>query len=168
MTAELITQYLTHYGVIAIFIIVFLEYLNLPGFPAGIILPAAGILAAKGGINLVTTLLLTILAGLLGSWMLYGLGFLGGRAFIKWCEKKLPKKVPLLNQAIDFVRQKGYWGLTIAKLLPTVRTLISVPAGMLQMNFLGYTVFSAIGIAVWNLVFVGAGYLLGDVVFSLF
>ena len=48
MTIELITQYFTRYGWIAIFVIVLLEYLNLPGFPAGVIMPLAGIFAAKG------------------------------------------------------------------------------------------------------------------------
>ena len=50
MTMEVISQYFTNYGAIAIFVIVFLEYLNLPGFPAGVIMPLAGIWAAQGKI----------------------------------------------------------------------------------------------------------------------
>ena len=46
-----LTYYFTRYGAIAIFVIVFLEYLNLPGFPAGIIMPLSGIMAAKGNIH---------------------------------------------------------------------------------------------------------------------
>ena len=48
MDLSTITLYFTRYGAIAIFVIVFLEYLNLPGFPAGIIMPLSGIMAARG------------------------------------------------------------------------------------------------------------------------
>ena len=51
MDLAALTLYFTKYGAIAIFIIVFLEYLNLPGFPAGIIMPLAGIMAARGNIH---------------------------------------------------------------------------------------------------------------------
>ena len=54
----------------------------------------------------------------------------------------------------------------IGKLIPVVRTLISIPAGVLKFDFAKYTVSSAIGVFLWNLVFVGAGYLLGDAVFA--
>ena len=53
----------------------------------------------------------------------------------------------------------------MGKLIPVMRTLISIPAGVLKLNFWKYTVSSALGVAVWNLVFVGAGYFLGDAVF---
>ena len=53
-----------------------------------------------------------------------------------------------------------------SKLIPMVRTLISIPAGVLKINFMKYTVSSALGVFVWNLVFVGAGYFLGDAVFN--
>lgn len=47
-----------------------------------------------------------------------------------------------------------------------IRTLISIPAGVAKMNLAKYTVSSALGIFVWNLFFVGAGYFLGDAVIS--
>ena len=75
MTVETITGYFASYGGIAIFIIVLLEYMNLPGFPAGVIMPLAGIWAAKGNINFFLALLITIAAGLTGSLILYFLGY---------------------------------------------------------------------------------------------
>ena len=80
MTVETITGYFTSYGGIAIFIIVLLEYMNLPGFPAGVIMPLAGIWAAKGNINFFLALLITIAAGLTGSLILYFLEI--GRAHV--------------------------------------------------------------------------------------
>ena len=64
MTIEIVMQYFTRYGAVAIFVIVLLEYLNLPGFPAGIIMPMAGIWAAKGNINFAAALVITVAAGL--------------------------------------------------------------------------------------------------------
>lgn len=48
MSLEIFIDYFTQYGAIAIFVVVFLEYLNLPGFPAGVIMPLAGVWAAHG------------------------------------------------------------------------------------------------------------------------
>lgn len=162
-----VTEYLMRYGAIAVFIIVFLEYLNLPGFPAGIIMPVAGICAAQGRLGFGLTLLLSVAAGLLGSWLLYLLGRLGGAAFLGWFQRKFPKQAPVLDKTMDRIRQKGYVGVFVAKLIPAVRTIISIPAGVLHMNFAGYTFFSTMGITLWNLALIGAGYLMGDTVFQL-
>ena len=51
MDLEFFMNLMTDYGPVAIFVIVFLEYLNLPGFPAGVIMPLAGIWASRGGLN---------------------------------------------------------------------------------------------------------------------
>jgi membrane protein DedA with SNARE-associated domain len=167
MDVTTVTAYLTQYGAIAVFLIVLLEYLNLPGFPAGIIMPVAGICAAQGGISFGLTLLLSVVAGLLGSWALYLLGRLGGTVFLAWFRKTFPKQSPFLDKTMDRVRGKGYMGVFLAKLIPAVRTIISIPAGVLQMNFGGYTLFSLLGITLWNLTFIGAGYLFGDAIFTL-
>ena len=83
MTLETISFYFSQYGLIAIFIIVLLEYLNLPGFPAGVIMPLAGVFAANGRINFLIALLVSVAAGLVGSWILYFLGLKGGEIFLK-------------------------------------------------------------------------------------
>lgn len=168
MDLAMLTEYFTRYGLIAIFIIVLLEYLNLPGFPAGIIMPLAGVMASRGQINFILALIVTVAAGLIGSWMLYFLGLKGGEVFLKFYVKKFPKQKAALEKNIEWLRGKGCIGVFVAKLLPMIRTLISIPAGVLKMNFLKYTISSALGIFIWNLVFVGAGYLCGDAVFSLF
>ncbi len=82
MTAEIIMNYFARYGGIAIFVIVLLEYLNLPGFPAGVIMPLAGIWAAKGQILFPVAILITVAAGLMGSLILYFVGYKIGRAHV--------------------------------------------------------------------------------------
>lgn len=168
MGLDTITFYFTQYGALAIFIIVLLEYMNLPGFPAGIIMPLSGVWAAKGNINFVLVMLITLAAGVVGSWILYFLGRTGGSILLDKYVKKFPKHKEAIDRNFEMIRQKGCYGIFISKLIPMVRTIISIPAGVLKINFLKYTVSSALGVFVWNLVFVGAGYFLGDAVFTYF
>ena len=167
MNIQELTQYFTQYGTIFVFVIVLLEYMNMPGFPAGVIMPLAGIWAARGNISFLAVMLLSVAAGLVGSWILYFLGRLGGQPFFRFYIKKFPKQKNLIEKNLKVLREKGAGGVFIAKLVPMVRTLISIPAGMISMNFMKYTVSSLLGVFVWNLVFVGAGYFLGDSVWNL-
>ena len=168
MTVELVMQYFARYGGIAIFVIALLEYLNLPGFPAGIIMPMAGIWAAKGNIHFIPALIITVAAGLTGSLILYWLGYKGGERFLEKYLNKFPRQRPVIEQKLAWVREKGSVGIFLSKLIPMIRTLISIPAGVSKMNLLTYTVSSTLGICVWNLFFVGAGYFLGDMVLGYF
>lgn len=168
MEIETLTFYFTKYGTIAIFVVVFLEYLNLPGFPAGIIMPLSGVMAAQGNIPFAWVMVITVAAGLLGSLMLYGLGRKGGEVFLNAYIKRFPKQKESLEKVLDWIRKKGSLGVFLGKLLPMVRTLISIPAGVIKMDMTKYIFSSTCGIFIWNFVFVGAGYVLGDQVFKIF
>lgn len=164
MDINTLTEYFSQYGVFIVFIVVFLEYLNLPGFPAGIIMPLAGVWASNNGTSLITIIIISVAAGLLGSWALYFVGRLGGDFLIGKYLKKFPKHEIALNKNFDIIRNKGNIGIFISKLIPMARTLISIPAGVLKIDFGKYTLYSALGILVWNFVFIGAGYIFGDTV----
>ncbi len=167
MEIQELTAYFAQYGPVFVFVIVFLEYLNLPGFPSGVILPLAGIWASRGEVGILTVVLLSVTAGLMGSWVLYFLGRKGGETFLGLYIKHFPKQKDLIYQKMEELRRKGAVGVFAAKLIPVARTFISIPAGMIAMNFGTYTVSSLLGVFVWNLLFIGAGYLLGDSVFTL-
>ena len=166
MDVQTLLGYFQQYGAIFIFAVVFLEYLNLPGFPAGVILPLSGLMASLGRIGILVAIIVTVFAGLLGSWALYGLGRAGGHVFLNWFYKKFPKKKDTIDKYINFVQSKGFWGIFIAKLIPMIRTLVSIPAGAMKMGFLKYTVSSTLGILVWNTVFIAIGYFAGESIFS--
>ena len=157
MSIQELTLYFTQYGAFFVFLIVLLEYLNLPGFPAGVIMPLAGIWASRGQIHFLVVLLLSVAAGLRR---------LGGEPFFRFYVKKFPKQKELIEKNLEFIRSKGGYGVFISKLIPMVRTLISIPAGMVSLNFGTYTVSSLLGVFTWNLVFVGAGYFFGDAVWN--
>ena len=101
MSVQVLTQYFTQYGAIFVFVIVLLEYMNLPGFPAGVIMPLAGIWAAKGAISFPMVMLLSVAAGLLGSWILYFLGRLGGDAFFRFYARKFPGQKELIEKNLE-------------------------------------------------------------------
>ena len=162
MNIQTLTQYFLEYGAFFIYLIVLLEYLNLPGFPAGVIMPLAGIWASQGEISFFMVMILTVAAGLTGSWALYFLGRAGGEKVLGFYFRKFPKQKPVIEGKIEMLWEKGCIGVFVSKLLPMVRTLISIPAGMVKMDFIKYTISSTLGIFLWNLVFVGAGYFFGE------
>ncbi len=168
MDLSLITYYFTRYGAIAIFVIVFLEYLNLPGFPAGVIMPLSGIMAARGNINFFWVMAVTLAAGLAGSLVLYVLGRKGGELFLNAYTRKFPKQKETLEKNLEWIRRKGCIGVFLGKLIPMIRTIVSIPAGVIKMNLTKYVLSSACGILVWNFVFVGAGYVMGEKIFQIF
>ena len=128
----------------------------------------AGLWAARGEISFPVVMLLTVAAGLTGSWALYLLGRYGGGKVLGFYFKKFPKHQPVIEEKMEFLRRKGCAGVFVSKLLPMVRTLISIPAGMVKMNFTKYTFSSLGGIFLWNLAFVGAGYFFGDAAVGFF
>ena len=167
MDVQMLTQYFLRYGAVFIFVIILLEYMNLPGFPAGIIMPLAGIWAARGQISFFMVMSLGLAAGLLGSWILYGIGRMGGDLFLDRYLKRFPKHEPVSQRNFELLRTRGAAGIFISKLIPMIRTIISIPAGVIRMNFVKYTISSALGIFVWNFFLIGAGYVMGDQVFQL-
>ena len=107
MNIQTLTQYFLEYGAFFIYLIVLLEYMNLPGFPAGLIMPLAGIWAAKGEISFPIVMLLSVFAGLTGSWLLYFLGRLGGPKVMGFYFKKFPKHQAVIEEKMDMLREKG-------------------------------------------------------------
>lgn len=167
LNIDAFTEFFHQYGAITIFVVVFLEYMNLPGFPAGVIMPLTGIWTYQGGINFFYAYALSILAGLCGSWVLYFIGKFGGELILKKYMTKFPKQKAKLEKIIERIRRNGYWGVFVGKLIPVARTLVSLPAGALNLNFVKYSVSSCFGIAIWNFCFIGAGFLFGEPVIKL-
>lgn len=153
-----ILQYIKQYGYIFLAIIVFLEYLNLPGLPAGIIMPAAGILVKYDGLNFIYTLIISVISGLLGSFVLYALGHYCGKPILKKIKNKFPKLKKAIDKTYKYMDKYGNSGILIARIIPVARTLISLVAGTFNVGFVNFTLYSVIGITIWNFAFIYAGY----------
>ena len=166
MNMEILMNYFSQYGLIVFFIIIFLEYLNVPGLAAGIVMPLAGVWAANEGVGFFTAIFISVVAGLLGSLVLYAIARVGGEIFLKKLINKFPSQEKTINNKLDYLRQKGSVGVFVSKLIPMARTLIEIPAGVLKIDFMKYFCSAGLGIFVWNLIFVGSGYIFGEAVFQ--
>ena len=166
MNMEILMNYFSQYGLIVFFIIILLEYLNVPGLAAGIVMPLAGVWAANEGIGFFTAIFISVIAGLLGSLVLYAIARIGGEIFLKKLINKFPSQEKTINNKLDYLRQKGSVGVFVSKLIPMARTLIEIPAGVLKIDFMKYFCSAGLGIFVWNLIFVGSGYIFGEAVFQ--
>lgn len=162
MDLATISSYLSNYGLLCIFIIIFLEYINLPGLPGGIIIPLVGAWVASTKTSFLLALLVSVIAGLLGSILLYLLGLYGGEVIIEKFLRRFPKHRERIDNIFEKLKSWGNAGIFICKLIPAVRTIISVPAGVIKVNFIKFTIYSTLGILVWNGVLMALGYIFGD------
>ncbi len=162
MTVDSLLQFLNEYGFWIFLVVVFLEYLNLPGFPSGVIMPLGGIWAQNSGSSVILVLLFSVVGGLLGSLLLYAVGYTGGAALLEKFLKKFPKQRPKVDKYTAKLRKNANRTLFVAKMLPAVRTLISVPAGIIRMNVRDYVLYSTLGIFGWNGAFIFAGYFFAE------
>ena len=156
-----ILKMITDYGIVAIFVIVFLEYACLP-VPSEIVLPAAGAMAVAFHFKFMYILFLCTLAGLLGSLSCYLIGCFGGKKLIKYFGEKYPKLKRRIDQSIDYYRRYGDFSVAMARIIPLCRTYIAFIAGAFRQRMGHYLFFSLIGIMVWNGTLIGLGYLFSD------
>ncbi|MEF9959891.1 MAG: DedA family protein [Niameybacter sp.] len=158
---DVVIQYMKDYGIIFLFVIVYLEYLNLPGLPAGIIMPAAGFLVATSDINFIYALVVSIIAGILGSYSLYAMGYFIGSPVVDKVYTKYKKSRPAIDKSFGYIERYGNKGVFVSRLIPIARTLISLIAGTGKMKMWSFTIYSIGGITLWNLGFILVGYIMG-------
>lgn len=163
MTVDSMLAFINQYGLLFLFAVTFLEYLNIPGFPGGVIYPVAGVWAASSPTLFMLALLVSIVAGLAGSFVLYVIGKRGGRPALARLVKKYPSSARHIERYMDKMRRHAKSTLFIAKLLPVIRTLIGLPAGVLGLNMPLYLFYSGLGILVWNAAFMLSGLLFAEV-----
>ncbi|MFD7547836.1 MULTISPECIES: DedA family protein [unclassified Streptomyces] len=134
-----------------------------PPLPSEVILPLAGFAASTGQMNLIAALLWTTAGSVVGALALYGIGAVLGRDRMIAIAAKLPLvKVADIEKTEAWFNRHGTKAVFFGRMIPIFRSLISIPAGIERMSlpiFLGLT---TLGSAIWNTIFVLAGYLLGE------
>lgn len=134
-----------------------------PPLPSEVILPLAGFAANRGDLGLLSAILFTTLGSMVGALALYGVGAALGRDRTRALAARLPLvKVADVDKAEDWFARHGPKAVLIGRLVPVVRSLISVPAGVERMSIGLFLALTALGSAVWNSALVIAGYLLGE------
>ncbi len=133
-----------------------------PPIPSEIILPLAGFAAAQGTFTLWGALFATTAGSVIGAMVLYWLGRGFGRDRTVWVFEKTPLlKVSDLERTEAWFAKHGYKAVFFGRMIPIFRSLISLPAGVEKMSFGVFVVLTTLGSAIWNSIWVGAGYRLG-------
>ena len=134
-----------------------------PPIPSEVILPLAGFLSNRGDMNIVLVFITATLGGYLGALLLYWLG----RAYGEERIITTLSKIPLLDRE-DFERAAGWLhrhgrrAVFFGRLIPGVRSLISLPAGATRMPVGTFSLFTVAGTALWNALLIGLGAALGS------
>ncbi|NGN65398.1 DedA family protein [Streptomyces sp. A7024] len=134
-----------------------------PPLPSEIILPLAGFTASQGGMSLVAALVWTTLGSVVGALALYWVGALLGRDRVVAIAEKLPLvKASDVHRTEAWFLRHGTKAVFFGRFIPVFRSLISIPAGVERMRLPVFLGLTAAGSALWNAIFVLAGYGLGS------
>ena len=135
-------------------------------FPSEVVVPPAAYKAAASGeLNVWLVILFATLGALIGAFINYGLAVLLGRPIVyKFANSRLGHMCLLDEQKVvkaeEFVVRYGVAATLVGRLVPAVRQLISIPAGLARMNIAKFALYTAIGAGLWNGVLAAMGYIL--------
>ena len=153
---EFIENTITATGAWGIVFLMAIESFNIP-LPSEAILPFAGYLVSKGVMSIHTASFAGALGCVIGSIPSYYIGYFGGRPFFEKYGKWLLVSKKDLEQADKWSKKYGDWAFFVCRMLPVLRTFISLPAGILKANFPKFVFFTFLGSLIWSyfLVYVG-------------
>jgi len=163
--ANLFLGYFHNLNYISITALMTVESSFIP-FPSEVVMPPAGWLASQGQLNLFLVIICGTLGSLLGALINYFLARYLGRTILyslintpaaKWLFLSQKK----LERAEKYFQRYGNVSTLIGRLLPAVRQLISLPAGLAKMNLKNFIIYTVIGAGLWNIILTLLGYWLG-------
>ncbi len=135
-------------------------------FPSEVIMPLAGWMLIKeqslGAAYVVVAGAYGALGNTIGSIIAYAVGMWGGRPFLERYGRYLLIRRDDLARADRWFAKSGSWAIFASRLLPAVRTFISLPAGIARMDFIKFSVYTFLGSFIWSTGLAYGGYLLGQ------
>jgi membrane protein DedA with SNARE-associated domain len=158
--SNLIVSLITTFGYTGIFFAMALESACIP-FPSEIIMPFSGFVVSEGKLDLLGITLSGALGNLFGSVVAYQVGLRGGRPFLDKYGKYFLLSQKKLDLADDWFRKYGDRAVLISRILPVMRTYISLPAGIAGMDFKKFAFYTFTGSLPWCLALGYMGVLLG-------
>lgn len=134
-----------------------------PPIPSEVILPLAGVSAAGENHSLAGMFVWSVVGSLVGAMVLYGLG----RALGPERLRRIVVRMPLVDvgdfdRSVEWMDRHGAKGVFFGRMVPGVRSLVSIPAGIYRMPIGRFVLLTTAGSAIWNAIFVGLGYRLGS------
>ena len=158
---DIIISTIQGFGYPGIFLAVFLEYACLP-LPSEVLLPFIGLLASYDNFSFMGVIIISTVAGLLGSTLCYTIGYFGGSPIINWLCSKSSGAKKSFNKLDLFLDKYGKPAVFLSRLLPLTRTYISLAVGAVKMSYSQFILYSFGGITIWNIVLISLGYFLGE------
>ncbi|QDU37498.1 Inner membrane protein YghB [Maioricimonas rarisocia] len=158
---DFISNTMDSMGYLGVALLMFLENL-FPPIPSEVVMPTAGANARSGDKSLVLMIVVGTLGTLAGAVPWYGIArWVGTDRFRKWIDRHghwLGTDASEIDRADKWFDRYGYWAVTVGRLVPGVRTLISVPAGLSEMPFGPFLLATTIGTVAWTSLLAGLGY----------
>lgn len=162
---EWILQVMSELGYVGIVLLMFLENV-FPPIPSELIMPAAGFAAARGELSLVGVIAAGSLGSVLGAIVLYALGRLVHEQRLIALTDRYGKWLLVssddIRKADDWFDRHGKKIVFFGRLIPAIRSLLSIPAGMSGMPFGQFLLYTSLGTTLWSGLLALAGYQLGN------
>lgn len=155
------------WGLVFVFVFMAVESSFVP-FPSEVVMIPAGFLAARGELGLggpvpavVAAVAVGVVGSLVGAYINYFLALSLGKPFLERYGKWFFLKPAAFVRACEIFNKYGSAATFVCRMLPAIRQLISIPAGIARMPLVPFTVFTALGAGVWTAVLAAAGYAMG-------
>jgi membrane protein DedA with SNARE-associated domain len=164
---DFITNLIGDYGYLAVFVLMVLESAAIP-VPSEVTMLFGGALASSAfagagqELNFVAVALLGTAGNVVGSWLAYWAGVVGGRPLIDRFGRYLLVLPHEVDRAEEWFDRHGELAVFASRMLPVIRTFISVPAGVARMPFGRFTLYTVLGCLPWTFALAWLGYTLGE------
>jgi membrane protein DedA with SNARE-associated domain len=161
---SLFDWYMTNLNYFTIALLMTIESTFLP-LPSEVVIPFAAFKAGQGDLNVFLVVIFGTVGALTGSLINYTLSYYLGRPIVyRFAESKLGKLFLLSKEKVEhaesFFIRNGKSSTFIGRLVPGVRHLISIPAGLAKMNLRDFVLFTVVGAGIWNIILAIVGYYL--------
>ncbi len=148
-------------GYAGVFALMAAESMIIP-IPAELVMPFAGFLAAQAKFNMFYVLVASSLGSITGSLISYWMGRKGGNRLVVHFGRYLLLDLADLKKTEAYFERRGEGTIFIGRLIPVVRHLISIPAGIGKMDLKKFTLYTLAGATLWNMFLAWLGYVLGQ------
>lgn len=163
--ASFIIKFIESTSYFGIFVLMTLESALVP-IPSEVTMPFSGFLASSGRLSLVTVILVGTIANLIGSYIAYYIGYFLEETLLLSFIKKYGKFILISEhdyiKASEWFTKYGNKIIFISRLLPGIRTIISLPAGVFKMDIKKFTFYTVLGCLTWSGILAYVGYVLGE------
>ncbi len=159
--AQWLVQNILDMGYMGIFLLMMVESSFVP-FPSEVVLIPAGYLAQQGEMNLALIFVAALLGSLGGAFINYFGALLIGRQLLMRFGKYLFIPNSAMEKMEHYFQKHGPISTFTGRLIPGIRQLISIPAGLSRMGLIPFTLYTALGAGIWSIILIALGYILGE------